>query len=91
MVNGFDSSLDDRLKKAEEAEIELQRLQPMAAEARNCGRREPGCRRGKLNNVLKSPSCRPSTVRWKLPQPGRPRYPNCWRTPAGPSRTSMRR
>jgi hypothetical protein len=33
MVNGFDSSLDDRLKKAEEAEIELQRLQPMAAEA----------------------------------------------------------
>ena len=33
MLHGYDSSLEDRLKKAEEAEIELQRLQPMAAEA----------------------------------------------------------
>lgn len=33
MLHGYDSSLDERLKKAEEAETELQRLQPMAAEA----------------------------------------------------------
>ena len=33
MLNGFDSSLEQRLKQAEEAENELQRLQPLAAEA----------------------------------------------------------
>ena len=31
--NGFELTLDERLRKAEEAEIELQRLQPMAEEA----------------------------------------------------------
>jgi len=33
MLSGFDDSLDQRLKKAEEAEGELLKLQPMAAEA----------------------------------------------------------
>ena len=33
MLSGFDSSLDARLKQAEEAENELVRLQPLAAEA----------------------------------------------------------
>ncbi len=31
--NGFDLTLDERLRRAEEAEMELQRLQPMAEEA----------------------------------------------------------
>lgn len=33
MLSGFDSSLEQRLKQAEEAENELTRLQPLAAEA----------------------------------------------------------
>ena len=33
MLSGFDSSLDERLKQAEEAENELLKLQPLAAEA----------------------------------------------------------
>ncbi len=33
MLNGFDNSLEERLKQAELAEKELQRLQPIAAEA----------------------------------------------------------
>ncbi len=33
MLHGYDSSLEERLKNAEQAEIELERLQPMAAEA----------------------------------------------------------
>ena len=33
MLSGFDSSLDSRLREAEEAEKELVRLQPVAEEA----------------------------------------------------------
>ena len=33
MVNGFANSIDTRLKQAEEAEAELERLEPLAAEA----------------------------------------------------------
>ncbi len=33
MLNGFDLTLEDRLRRAEEAEDEMQRLEPMAAEA----------------------------------------------------------
>ncbi len=33
MVNGFDDSSNERLKQAETAEREMQRLQPLAAEA----------------------------------------------------------
>ena len=33
MLSGFDDSLDQRLKRAEEAEGELLKRQPMAAEA----------------------------------------------------------
>ena len=33
MLSGFDSSLDSRLREAEEAEEELLRLQPVAEEA----------------------------------------------------------
>ena len=33
MLSGFDSSLEERLRQAEEAENELMRLQPVAAEA----------------------------------------------------------
>ena len=33
MLNGFDKGLEDKLKQAEEAEAELLRLQPIAAEA----------------------------------------------------------
>ena len=35
MLNGFDASLEDRLKMAEQAEMELTRLQPLASEAPN--------------------------------------------------------
>ena len=33
MLTGIDTSIEERLRKAEEAEMELARLQPMAAEA----------------------------------------------------------
>ncbi len=33
MVNGYFTSLENRLKQAEEAEVELERLEPLAAEA----------------------------------------------------------
>ena len=33
MLNGFDAALEDRLKQAEQAELEVTRLQPLASEA----------------------------------------------------------